>query len=325
MLVLKENLMSDELFFAEELPLDLEFQGTWKVLIVDDEPGIHAVTRLALNDVVFQDKGIEFLSAHSGQEAQKLILEHNDLAVILLDVVMETDDAGLKVVEFIRNQAQNQFTRIILRTGQPGQCPEREVIINYDINDYKNKTELTAQKLFTVIIAALRSYRDIMAIEENRQGLKKIIAASANLYSLGSMESFMEGILQQVASLLGGSKDMVYLTSNQDDPTAMAQSGFPQLNVLTGQGEYQHKQGERIENILSGRALESCQQAYSQKSMVYEDHYFVAYCDSKTNRGSLLFMSGLPRELNASDQELIEIIAKNIQFAVDNVVVDKES
>ena len=94
---------------------------------------------------------------------------------------METDDAGLRVADFIRKEAANNFTRIILRTGQPGQAPERDEIINYDINDYTSKTELTSQKLFTVVIAALRSYRDIMVIDENRRGLEKIISASADL------------------------------------------------------------------------------------------------------------------------------------------------
>jgi CheY-like chemotaxis protein len=153
--------MSDEILFAEDIEEEEgEDHGTWKVLIVDDEPEIHAVTKLALSDFVFQDKRLEFISAYNGKEAKQFFIEHKDIAVVLLDVVMETDDAGLKVAEFVRNEAMNNFTRIILRTGQPGQAPERDVIVNYDINDYKSKTELTSQKLFTVVIAALRSYRD---------------------------------------------------------------------------------------------------------------------------------------------------------------------
>ena len=135
------------------------------------------------------------------------------MAVVLLDVVMETDEAGLEVAEYIREQLHNHFTRIILRTGQPGQAPEREVIINYDINDYKSKTELTAQKLFTVMIAALRSYRDIMVIEESRAGLEKIIDASADLFSIRSVEQFMRGIIQQLTSIMGFSQHAAYITS----------------------------------------------------------------------------------------------------------------
>lgn len=145
----------------------------WKVLIVDDEKEVHAVTRLALMELTFEQRGLEFLSAYSRAEAEQLVNQHHDIALILLDVVMDTDDAGLKVTEYVRNTVKNQFSRIILRTGQPGQAPERAVVIHYDINDYKAKTELTSQKLFTAVMSALRSYRDIMRVEHQRQHVQQ--------------------------------------------------------------------------------------------------------------------------------------------------------
>lgn len=317
--------MSDEILFAEDDDSeDFECLGKWKVLIVDDEPEVHAVTKLALGDFVFQDKNLEFLSAYDGAEAKQMFIEHKDISVVLLDVVMETDDAGLKVAEFIRDDMDNHFTRIILRTGQPGQAPERDVIINYDINDYKSKTELTAQKLFTVVIAALRSYRDIIVIEENRQGLEKIISASADLFSIHSLENFIEGIVQQLASLLGGTKDAAYLTSAVAGPKPIEQYNSSELFVFTGKGEYENKEGDRLEQVLSGQELESCQKAYANKTLVYEDEYLVAYCDSKTKRGSLLYMSGLPRKLTDTDKRLVEIFSQNVQIAFDNVLLNKD-
>jgi response regulator RpfG family c-di-GMP phosphodiesterase len=317
--------MSDEILFAEDIEEEVsEYQGTWKVLIVDDEPEIHAVTKLALSDFVFQDKRLEFISAYNGKEAKQLFLDHRDIAVVLLDVVMETDDAGLKVAEFVRNEAMNNFTRIILRTGQPGQAPERDVIINYDINDYKSKTELTSQKLFTVVIAALRSYRDIMVIEENRIGLEKIISASADLFSIHSLEHFIEGIVQQLASLLGGSKDCAYLTSAVACPRPIENENSSELFVFTGKGEYHNREGERLEDVLSGKQLLSCQKALKDKILVYEDEYLVAYCKSKSLRGSLLYMSGLPRKLTKIDKRLVEIFAQNVQIAFDNVLLHKD-
>ena len=136
--------MSDEILFAEDTEEVIQWLGKWKILIVDDEPEVHAVTKLALGDSVFQDKYLEFISAFDGEGARQIFRYHDDIALVLLDVVMETDDAGLQVADFIRNEINNHFTRIILRTGQPGQAPECDVIINYYINDYKSKTELTA-------------------------------------------------------------------------------------------------------------------------------------------------------------------------------------
>ncbi|WP_158969863.1 DUF3369 domain-containing protein [Paraglaciecola sp. L3A3] len=317
--------MSDEIFFAEDNEeQETTSLGKWKVLIVDDEPEIHAVTKLALGDFVFQDRSLEFICAYSGAEAKKMFREHRDIAVVLLDVVMETDDAGLKVADFIRNDINNHFTRIILRTGQPGQAPERDVIINYDINDYKSKTELTSQKLFTVVISALRSYRDINAIEENRKGLEKIIAASADLFSILSLENFIEGIVQQLSSLLGGTKGAVYLTSAVAGPKPLDSYNPNELYVFTGKGDYANRSGEKLEQVLSGAELLSCHNAYQNKCLVFENEYLVAYCGSKTQKGSLLYMSGLPRKLSETDKHLVEIFSQNVQIAFDNVLLTKD-
>jgi diguanylate cyclase (GGDEF)-like protein len=146
-----------------------EEESTWKIVIVDDEPTVHRATQLALRNFTFEGKPVTFFSAYSGEEGKQLLAtQHPDTAVILLDVAMETHDAGLKLVEYIREELQNRTVRIILRTGHPGEAPEESVILNYDINDYKLKVELTRQRLLTSAIAALRSYRDIMTIEQQK-------------------------------------------------------------------------------------------------------------------------------------------------------------
>ena len=141
------------------------FPNCWKVLIVDDEEDIHAVTRMALKEFTYHGKGIEFYDAYTGKEAEKILKEHPDIALILLDVVMESNQAGLDLVKYIRGQLNNQFTRIILRTGQPGHAPEREVIVSYEIDDYKTKTELTSAKLFTVALASFRAYETLKGVD----------------------------------------------------------------------------------------------------------------------------------------------------------------
>ncbi|MCB0192195.1 MAG: hybrid sensor histidine kinase/response regulator [Anaerolineae bacterium] len=148
----------------------------WKVLIVDDDHEVHAVTRLALRRFRFQEQSIEFISAYSTVEAMQAMKVHPNVAVTLLDIVMEEKDSGLKLAQWIRNDLDNKFIRIILRTGQPGEAPEEAVILNYAINDYKTKSELTRQKLFTTLTTALRSYCDLVAIDNQRQELQKLYA-----------------------------------------------------------------------------------------------------------------------------------------------------
>lgn len=163
----------------DELPSgDTPYKKPWKLLVVDDEEEVHAVTRLALGGFEFASRPLQIIGAYSGAEAKKVMSEEKDIAMILLDVVMETDQAGLDVVKYIREELGNRFVRIILRTGQPGQAPEYKVITEYDINDYKQKTELTRGKMFTLVHTSLSSYRDLMALEANRHGLEKVIEAS---------------------------------------------------------------------------------------------------------------------------------------------------
>ena len=151
----------------------------WRVLVVDDEPDIHELTELSLRGFTYGGRGLEILRALSGAEARDIMTRKGDIAVALVDVVMETDDAGLRLVDFIRKELGDRFVRLVIRTGQPGAAPEREVIERYDIDDYKDKTELTAQKLFTVMRTALRAWalqEDLL--EANRQALYMLAVAS---------------------------------------------------------------------------------------------------------------------------------------------------
>ncbi len=176
----------------------------WKVMIVDDEEEIHSVTQFALGDYEYQGKKLQFLHAYTGREAIEMLEKNDNVALILLDVVMETHDAGLHTVQKIRNELQNHFIRIIMRTGQPGQAPEEEVILKYDINDYKNKTELTDKKLFTTITTSLRSYADIMEIESFRQNLeKKVEERTAEVVKA---KDFIEQINKDITSSINYAK-----------------------------------------------------------------------------------------------------------------------
>ena len=148
----------------------------WRVLIVDDEPAVHEVSSLVLNSLRFRERRLSFLNAYDGAQARRLLADYPDIAVILLDVVMETDDAGLQLVRHIREELGNDLVRIILRTGQAGLAPERLVILDYDINDYKEKTDLTAQKLSTAVVAALRGYLALTELADLNRALEDKVA-----------------------------------------------------------------------------------------------------------------------------------------------------
>lgn len=138
----------------------------WKLLIVDDEPDVHALTKLLLRNFNYRDRSIEFLSAHSAEEARPILREHQDIALVLLDVVMETDHAGIELIDFIRNTLGNNAMQIVIRTGQPGQAPPLALVRSHSINDYKEKTELTQQSMLLTVVKALRIYEELLPTYE---------------------------------------------------------------------------------------------------------------------------------------------------------------
>ena len=146
---------------------------SWKVLVVDDEPDIHAVLRLAMQDMVVEGQPLRLFDAHSAHEAKQVLADHPDIALILLDVVMETEQAGLDLVRHVRQDAGNRMVRIVLVTGQPGYAPQRDVVANYEIDGYRLKSELTADRIFVSVYAGLRAYKNLHDIAEQRAELEQ--------------------------------------------------------------------------------------------------------------------------------------------------------
>jgi signal transduction histidine kinase len=144
-------------------------KDAWKVMIVDDEPDVHNMTRFVLGDFTYQDKGLKFLSAYSGKEAMRLIEENPDTALILLDVVMEQQDSGLMLVKYIRETLNNENVRIVLRTGQPGVAPQRETVKNFKINGYNEKNGMSDDDLYTTMVSSIRTYTEKSELDNKLQ------------------------------------------------------------------------------------------------------------------------------------------------------------
>ncbi|MBF0465174.1 MAG: SpoIIE family protein phosphatase [Nitrospirae bacterium] len=306
----------DDLFVeeAEGEPGAKRAKDKWKVIIVDDEPGVHDATILSLMDVVFDDKEIAFLQAYSGTEAKTLIENNPDSAVMLLDVVMETDDAGLQVVKHIRNTLNNNLLRIILRTGQPGQAPEDKVIMQYEINDYKSKNELTKQKLFTTMVSALRDYRNLVTIDGTKRGLEQIIAAFPTLFEVQSMDDFISGILTQLTSLLRLDEGSVY----HIDSSFVANKSSKAITIVKGTGVYGQQIGKPAKEVLEPAEFELLLRAEAEQTNIFTENSCVVYFKNKTNSYNMVYIHS-HRQLNEIDKNMVEIFCNNISMAFENI------
>ena len=283
----------------------------WKVLIVDDEKEVHTITKSVLASFSFQEREIEFFHAYSGKEAVEIIRQNPDIALVLLDVVMESDDAGLQAVKSIREELHNKTVRIILRTGQPGQAPEKDVIRDYDINDYREKTELTSGKLYSAVVSALRSYRDIVTIEQSRVGLTKIINASKALFTEKSLILFAEGVLTQVVSLL-------HLPVNKEEG-AVNNTCF----VTLENGEFSVLASMGKSNRISDDAAYLMYEAFEKKESFFKGDVFIGFYESANKKTILLYLEGCA-DLSDIDKNLLEIFSNNISIAFDNLCLNNE-
>jgi response regulator RpfG family c-di-GMP phosphodiesterase len=290
----------------------------WKVLIVDDESEIHNVTRLVLSGFRFEGRPIEFLSAYSAREARELLDAHDDVAVMLLDVVMESDQAGLDLVREIREVRGNRDLRIVLRTGQPGQAPEHEVIAGYDINDYKEKTELTAQKLSTTMFAALRAWRDIQVIEANKRGLERVVQASAHVFSHQKSHEFASAVLAQLTALLdmrGGA-----LFCKVHGPRDGMPEHFP---VTAATGPYERFLDRFADEGLPTPVADSLREAFQRKQHVFRDNHYVLHFTDSNQSESLLYV-GETWDLSELDYRLVEVFCTNVSIAYENLFLNQE-
>jgi len=281
----------------------------WKVIIADDDHDVHLTTKLVLKDFEFRGRGLEFLDAHDGNATCDLIKANPDTAVLLLDVVMESTDAGLNAVRRIRDEIGNRMVRIILRTGQPGYAPEREVVLKYHINDYKAKSELTADKLFTSLVSALRSFEDLQAIDSHRAGLVKVLDAASSM-DFRSQNLFACGLLTQLGTLLGlGREDLVLLIRRRHE------AGRDM--VMAALGGREPVIGAKLEDVLDAEGAHYLAKVLSSGISHAGEKQSIFLVPLPDLADVAVYIGGA-RQIDESERALIELFCMKIVLAYQN-------
>ena len=312
----------DSLLFADDdaTPANLDPENTplspWNILIIDDEDEVHKVSKLVLSKISFDKRPLHFLHAYSAQEAKTILADNQDIALALVDVVMENDRAGLDLVDWIRRELGNPRIRLVLRTGQPGQAPEHQVIEDYDINDYKDKTELTDIKMKTLVYAALRSYRDIITIERSRRGLERVINATSTIYQNFSMESFASAVLEQISNLLYIEHDSIYASAVR----AMAAShgkNADYYEVIATTGNIAGLMEQSKDNSIPDEIKSGFDQVLATRKSMYINNAFFGYFITKNGNEHLLYVCP-GNNLSELELHLLEIYSNNVAIALEN-------
>ncbi|MBI4987594.1 MAG: EAL domain-containing protein [Rhodocyclales bacterium] len=295
---------------AEDLP-------KWRVLIVDDEREVHSATLFALKDLIIAGRPLEFFHAYSAVEARGAMENTPGIAVVLLDVVMEKDDAGLQLVRAIRDDLGCADTRIILRTGQPGYAPELEVIRDYDINDYKTKSELTRTRLVTSLTTAIRSYEQIRMVLESERGMDRIVRSAPALLARRNLASFAEGALRQLAELLDDDgADAVFCVPRA--PAAGGQDTAPWY-VAAAMGGHARHAGCNVDDIRDEGLTDALAQCRKSGGWLHANRGMTLCVGDGENR-ALIYMQ-TRRPLGDFERRLAEVLSVSIAVGLENVAL----
>lgn len=305
----------DDFLFREETPEHPAGASAipiqpWLILIVDDDPEVHTMTRLVMKKFTYRDRPVQFLSAYSAEEALQILRSDPGIAMILLDVVMETDDAGLRLVPRIRDELKNEQVRIILRTGQPGQAPEDDVIRSYDINDYKAKTELTAQKLGTATVAALRSYEHITELIRSRRGMERIIEASGNLFTLRALDYFAEALLRELARVLDLPLDGLVCVPRGNART--------DAQILAASGRHEGMAGLPLAHSVDAGLAARIMAVLNNGTHYYDEQNLIIWFPTADGRHAAACLH-TGRRLDRLERRLAEVMAGKIAVGFDNI------
>ncbi|UEM19891.1 EAL domain-containing protein [Skermanella mucosa] len=293
----------------EESPADGAGGRHWEILVVDDDDEVHQSTAYSLRGVELFGRGLALTHARSSAEAVRLLRANPHTAVILLDVVMETDDAGLRMVRTVREELDLAAVRIILRTGQPGYAPELAVIRDFDINDYRTKSELTRTRLLASLYSALRTYGHIVALETHRRGLELIIKASADLFRRNSLPAFCEGILIQLGVLLDTEAGGIVLARNGERPV-----------VLAASGPFRHLSGHPLDGIEEDPVRSLLREVLERRATIYGTGATGLHIVGPSGDDLAVFLAN-SRDIEPVGRKLLEVFSSNVALGYDNAAL----
>lgn len=297
--------------------------GFWKVLIVDDDNFIHRMLKEVNKNLTFEDKSIKFHSTYTSQEAINILKENKDIALVLIDVFLEEKDSGLGLAKYIREDLKNTDIRIVLMTGKGSDSLQDEIILNYDINGYENKSDLFSKKMNTVILSSLRSFRDINRIKNNRESMEKVVSSISTLYEKDALNDFLTSSLCHLSSLINQCKGIGKENCTINSFAAVRQGETNIFNIVGGTGIYKEFVNRKARDIISESDLMKVNRIYSgEEHKLFENCYIAKYKSTAGNE-AIIFIEN-DDESNPVDMELLDVFHKSISATFDNLCLNLE-
>lgn len=312
----------NELFeFSTEENTNTTSGKTWKVLSVEDNQPYQDVLELALHDMSFMGRKIELLRASSSASAATILSKRQDISLILLDIVMETDDAGFYLIDTIRNVIDDDIVRIVILTGQPGVKPQDKAINEYDIAEYWNKTDLSADKLKSVVKSNLRTWQMSYELKVARRGLQMIVDASRALTVRQDTIEFAHTVLEEIARIINvpNSGGIVCVVNTSTESVQLAP-------IVAASNHFRGFINARLEAIFNTynedkqhRLHRAVFAAWQNQQHFFDSDFTILFFDTSEYDGmQYLMLVDSPHHLDSSHLNLLQAFAENISSGFVN-------
>ncbi|TBV10026.1 diguanylate cyclase [Pseudomonas dryadis] len=309
--------MEDSVLFLDDEPASASAQPAWRILTVDDDVDFQRATAFALSDMEILGQPIELQQAFSYREAAMLLAEQKDIALILLDVVMESDDAGLRLVRTLREVIGNAEVRVVLLTGEPGMAPVQEVMSQYDINDYWSKSELTAERLRTVLTVGVRGYSQLHATARARRGLQMIVESSNALSCSKNTRELSARILAEIASLLDlQAEGIVCVRAKESEPGAPSNA-----HIVSASGRFYPSIDGDLDSLDDEAVAGALRCSLQRQSTLRFDDCTVLFFPRFQAGADYACYVATERTLDDTELELLEVFSASISRGLYNVAL----
>ncbi|GAA6204422.1 HD domain-containing phosphohydrolase [Thalassotalea sp. SU-HH00458] len=299
-------------------PKKVNSQKVWRILVVDDDESVHQITRLVLADAVIENRRLDIVSVYSSIEAKEILKDDSSFCMAFVDVVMETDHAGLELVEWIRKEQRNQAIRLVLRTGQAGNAPEATVIKEFDINDYKEKTDFTSGKMTTTVYASIRAYRDIMTIQRSLDAFKQLIKSTHDLLKISQFRPFGSAALNHLLTLMDVDSSALYIARSQREFDEES------INLIIAcTGKYVCESDSLDDSKISEEVRALIRKAFDEKCHFSSSDYFVGYYETSAEASSVLYIE-FEDDAEHFRSNLAELFATNVAHILESLTKQHE-
>jgi EAL domain-containing protein (putative c-di-GMP-specific phosphodiesterase class I)/PleD family two-component response regulator len=312
----------NELFeFSAENEAAGPSQKDWVVLSVEDNQPYQDVLESAIQEVAFEGRKIELLRASSAASAATILSKRQDISLILLDIVMETDDAGFYLIDTIRNVIGDELVRIVVLTGQPGVKLHDKAINEYNISEYWNKTDLSADKLKSVVVSNLRTWQISQELKIARRGLQMIVDASRSLTARQDTLEFAHTVLEEIARIIN--------VPNTGGIVCIVKTGIESLQlapIVAASSHFRELINARLESVFSvynddkkERVEKSIFEAWQTQQHLFENDFTLLFFDtSEHDDKQYLMLVDSPHQLDTNHLNLLQAFAENISSGFVN-------